>query len=68
MQFHAYIEPIGSMATWEAGGKLTVWSEVESGTEVELSIPASRAYETSTPRRRSWLAERLLGKETKLKS
>jgi len=35
------------------GGKLTVWSEVESGTEVELSIPASRAYETSTPRRRS---------------
>src|SRR6266480_2007434 len=46
------------------GGKLTVWSEVESGTEVELSIPASRAYETSTPRRRSWLAERLLGKET----
>jgi len=50
------------------GGKLTVWSEVESGTEVELSIPASRAYETSTPRRRSWLAERLLGKETKLKS
>src|SRR5712664_4996714 len=50
------------------GSKLTVWSEVESGTEVELSIPASRAYETSTPRRRSWLAERLLGKETKLKS
>jgi signal transduction histidine kinase len=26
------------------GGKLTVWSEVESGTEVELSIPASKAY------------------------
>ena len=50
------------------GGKLTVWSEAESGTEVELSIPASRAYETSTPRRRSWLAERLLGKEPKLKS
>jgi 4-hydroxybenzoyl-CoA reductase alpha subunit len=25
MQFHAYIEPIGSIAQWEAGGKLTVW-------------------------------------------
>ena len=26
------------------GGKLTVWSELDSGTEVELSIPAARAY------------------------
>jgi signal transduction histidine kinase len=26
------------------GGKLTVWSELDAGTEVELSIPASRAY------------------------
>ena len=26
------------------GGKLVVWSELESGSEVELSIPASRAY------------------------
>lgn len=26
------------------GGKLTVWSELDSGTEVELSIPANRAY------------------------
>ena len=31
------------------GGKLTVWSEVESGTEVELIIPASKAY-TKSPR------------------
>ena len=30
------------------GGKLAVWSELDSGTEVELRIPASRAYETST--------------------
>jgi signal transduction histidine kinase len=34
------------------GGKLTVWSELNSGTEVELRIPASRAYETSPAQRR----------------
>ena len=34
------------------GGKLTIWSEVDSGTEIELIIPASRAYGTST--RRFW--------------
>ena len=28
------------------GGKLAVWSELDSGTEVELSIPASNAYES----------------------
>ena len=28
------------------GGKLAVWSQLDSGTEVELRIPASRAYET----------------------
>ena len=44
------------------GVKLAVWSELDSGTEVELRIPASRAYETSTGRRRSWLAEKLTGK------
>jgi signal transduction histidine kinase len=27
-----------------AGGKLVVWSELGSGTEVELKIPAARAY------------------------
>ncbi len=32
------------------GGKLTFWSEVDSGTEIDLTIPASRAYEKS-PRR-----------------
>jgi signal transduction histidine kinase len=26
------------------GGELAIWSEVDSGTEVELSIPASKAY------------------------
>ena len=34
-----------------AGGKLAVWSKLDSGTEVELTIPASRAYlKSSTPR------------------
>jgi ligand-binding sensor domain-containing protein/signal transduction histidine kinase len=40
------------------GGKLTVWSELDSGTEVELSIPAANAYATPDGRRRSWLAEK----------
>src|SRR5262249_35926033 len=30
------------------GGKLTVWSEREAGTEIDLSIPASIAYAGST--------------------
>jgi signal transduction histidine kinase len=34
------------------GGKLTIWSEVDGGTEIELMIPASRAYAKST--RRFW--------------
>jgi signal transduction histidine kinase/ligand-binding sensor domain-containing protein len=36
-------------------GKLAVWSEVDSGTEVELRIPASAAYTAN--RKRSWLSE-----------
>ena len=34
------------------GAKLTVWSEVDAGTEVELRIPASIAY--TTGRKASW--------------
>jgi signal transduction histidine kinase/streptogramin lyase len=52
------------------GGKLTVWSELDSGTEVELSIPASRAY-AALAEQRSWLAEKFAkfsGKDTELKS
>ncbi len=52
------------------GGKLTVWSELDSGTEVELSIPASRAY-TALVEQRSWLAEKFAKfsrKDTELKS
>jgi signal transduction histidine kinase/ligand-binding sensor domain-containing protein len=33
------------------GGQLDVWSELDSGTEVELSIPAFRAYVTPSTRR-----------------
>jgi signal transduction histidine kinase len=28
------------------GGKLTVWSELDAGTELELTIPATNAYAT----------------------
>jgi signal transduction histidine kinase/ligand-binding sensor domain-containing protein len=48
-----------------AGGHLAVRSEAGSGTEVELSIPASIAYATSPAGLRSWLSEKLSGKETR---
>ena len=44
------------------GGKLTVWSELDSGTEVELNIPAARAYLAAAERRRFALVEKLAGK------
>jgi nitrate/nitrite-specific signal transduction histidine kinase len=54
------------------GGKLTVWSELDSGTEVELSIPAGRAYLVPPRRRRSWFVEKLArrssDKDAELKS
>jgi len=46
------------------GGKLTVWSAPDSGTELELSIPAARAYEQSFRSRRTWFGERLGEKST----
>jgi signal transduction histidine kinase len=42
------------------GGKLTVWSEVDVGTEVELCVPAGTAY--TSPRRASWLSRAFAGK------
>jgi signal transduction histidine kinase/ligand-binding sensor domain-containing protein len=42
------------------GAKLTVWSEVDAGTEVEVRIPASTAY--ATARRRSWLTGKFAAK------
>ena len=44
------------------GGKLTVWSELDSGTEVELVIAGARAYVAPIERRRSGLVEKLGGK------
>jgi ligand-binding sensor domain-containing protein/signal transduction histidine kinase len=45
-----------------AGGKLAVWSELDSGTEIELTIPASAAYKTLP--RRSWLPEKFSRRKT----
>ena len=50
------------------GGKLEVWSELDSGTELELRIPASHAYEGSSVPRRSWLANKFSGKDTEIRS
>jgi signal transduction histidine kinase len=38
------------------GGKLTVWSKADTGTEVELRIPATKSYVAS--RKRSWFSRR----------
>ena len=56
------------------GGKLTVWSsdpraegKLDSGTEVELRIPAAHAYlRYRAPHRRSWLAEQFAGKDREM--
>jgi len=47
------------------GGKLTVWTAAESGTEIELIIPAAHAYATSP--RRSWFAEKFSWKSVRSK-
>jgi signal transduction histidine kinase len=46
------------------GGRLVVWSEVASGTEVELTIPASKAY-TKSPRR-FWSFQKLSKEDSDL--
>jgi hypothetical protein len=43
------------------GGKVTVWSALGSGAEVELTVPATRAYATTTSTWRSWFAGKLSG-------
>jgi len=47
------------------GGKLTVWTAAQSGTEIELIIPAARAYAASP--RRSWVAEKFSWKSVRSK-
>jgi signal transduction histidine kinase len=42
------------------GGKLAVWSEVNSGTEIELRVPDIKAY--AKPQKRSWFARRFAAK------
>jgi len=37
------------------GARLTAWSEVDAGTEVELHVPAATAY--ATAQKRSWLSQ-----------
>jgi signal transduction histidine kinase len=43
-------------------GKLTVWTAPRSGTEIELRVPASRAYITSPSPWRSWAKEKFSGR------
>jgi signal transduction histidine kinase len=50
------------------GGRLDVWSRLDSGTELELSIPASRGYAISRAPRLSWLFGRLRKKPTTMSS
>jgi signal transduction histidine kinase len=41
------------------GGRLDVWSEVGVGTEIDLVIPAAKAYDTARARRRaSWFVKK----------
>ena len=48
-----------------AGGTLAIRSDVDSGTEIELCIPASIAYATSSAGLRSRFSEMFSGKETR---
>jgi len=40
------------------GGKVELWSNVGSGTEVELTVPAANAYDTRAPRSFSWFSRK----------
>jgi signal transduction histidine kinase/ligand-binding sensor domain-containing protein len=48
------------------GGKLTVWTAAQSGTEIELIIPA--AYANAASPGRSWIAERFFRRSVRSKS
>jgi len=42
-----------------AGGRLVFWSELDSGTELELTVPASLAYAKDSGSRAATLAEKI---------
>jgi len=42
------------------GGKLAIWTAAASGTEIELTVPASQVYVKTMPRRFAWRARRAL--------
>lgn len=44
------------------GSKLVVWSAAGAGTEVELTVPAGRAYTSPNEGLRTWLVEKFLAK------
>jgi len=46
------------------GGNLTVWTALDSGTEVELSVPASRAYAAVPTMQRLWFVRKLFTART----
>jgi signal transduction histidine kinase len=50
------------------GGILIMWTAPDSGTEVELTIPASLAYAVSPSKRRGWLFRKLFGARTPIES
>jgi signal transduction histidine kinase len=50
------------------GAVLTIWTAPDSGTEVELSIPASLAYAVSPAGGRGWLFRKLFGARTPIES
>jgi signal transduction histidine kinase len=50
------------------GGSLAVWTAPDSGAEVELSIPASRAYAAPRAAQRGWWVRKLFGSHTPIES
>jgi signal transduction histidine kinase len=56
---HFGLPGMGERATL-IGATLTIWSEVDSGTEVELRVPARLAYIST---RASWLSRTFAGRE-----
>ena len=47
------------------GGTLTVWTALDSGTEIELSVPAVHAYAATSASWRAWFNEILSGRAHK---